>query len=252
LEAFVASLKLIRVRANLARWSAGVFSMRAFVLALLSVTTLILSSAVQAECHLGKYFELPVTMRGDRPIVSAQIDGKDAQFILDSGAFFSMLSRASAQAYDLHLSPLPLGFEVGGINGTTSAWLTTVRSFGMTGYTLHDIQFIVGGTDTGQVGMLGQNFLSIGDVEYDLRHGVVRLLRSDGCKVDDLAYWPSSNPVTSISLDKHTLQHNRTVGIVSLNGVKLRAQFDTGAPDSVLTPRCGEEGGRHSDESWCG
>ena len=209
--------------------------MRPFVLALLSVTTFVLSSAVQAECHLSKYFELPVTMRGDRPIVSAQIDGKDAEFILDSGAFFSMLSRASAQTYDLHLYPLPQGFEVGGINGTTSAWLTTVRSFGMTGYTLHDIQFIVGGTDTGQVGMLGQNFLSIGDVEYDLRHGVVRLLRSDGCKVDDLAYWPSSNPVTSISLDKHTLQHNRTVGVVSLNGVKFRALFDTGAPDSVLT-----------------
>lgn len=182
-------------------------------------------------------------MRGDRPIVSAQIDGKDAQFILDSGAFFSMLSRASAQTYDLHVYPLPPGFEVGGINGSASAWLTTVRSFGMTGYTLHDIQFIVGGTDTGQVGLLGQNFLSIGDVEYDLRHGVVRLLRSDGCKVDDLAYWPSSNPVTSISIDKHTLQHNRTIGVVSLNGVKLRALFDTGAPDSVLTLAAAKKAG---------
>jgi predicted aspartyl protease/cytochrome c-type biogenesis protein CcmH/NrfG len=208
--------------------------MRYSSLALLPLAA-IFSSTAQAQCQLAKYLELPVTMRGTRPIVSAQIGGKDAQFILDSGAFFSMLSRASAQAYGLRLDALPPGFELRGINGSTSAFLTTARTFGLGGVTLPDIQFIVGGTDTGQVGLLGQNFLSIGDVEYDLRHGAVRLLRAQGCKVDDLAYWAGSSPVTIIPLEDRTPHHNRTVATVMLNGVKLRALFDTGAPSSVLT-----------------
>jgi tetratricopeptide (TPR) repeat protein/predicted aspartyl protease len=209
--------------------------MRSSSLALLTVAALLLPSAANAECHLAKYLELPVTMRGERPIVSAQIDGKDAQFILDSGAFFSTLSPASAQTYGLRSNPLPAGFVLKGINGTASASLTTVRSFGLAGVNLPNIEFIVGGTDVGQAGVLGQNFLGIGDVEYDFRHGAVRLLRAKGCKVEELSYWASDYPVTMISLEQRTPQQRHTIGTVTLNGVKLRAVFDTGAPNSVLT-----------------
>jgi tetratricopeptide (TPR) repeat protein len=192
-------------------------------------------SSANAQCQLGKILELPVTMRGARPIVSAQIDGRDAQFLLDSGAFFSTLSPASAQTYGLRSSPLPGGFQLRGINGTASGSLTTVRSFGLAGVTLPNIQFIVGGTDIGQVGVLGQNFLGLADVEYDFRHGAVRLVRAKGCKVDDLAYWASDYPVTIIGIEERTPQQRHTVGSVTLNGVKLQAIFDTGAPSSVLT-----------------
>ena len=208
--------------------------MRSGSLALL-IGTLLLSSAANAECHLSKYLDLPVTMRGARPIVSAQIDGKDAQFILDSGAFFSTLSQASAQTYGLRLSALPPEFRLRGINGGTSASVATVRSFGLGAVTVSNIEFIVGGTDVGQVGLLGQNVLGIGDVEYDLRHGVVRLLRAKGCKIDELAYWASDYPVTIIPLEERTPRQRHTIGTVTLNGVKLRAVFDTGAPSSVLT-----------------
>jgi predicted aspartyl protease/tetratricopeptide (TPR) repeat protein len=209
--------------------------MRSSSLVLLTVAALLLPSVANAECHLAKYLELPVTMRGERPIVSAQIDGKDAQFILDSGAFFSTLSPASAQTYGLRLSALPAGFELKGINGTASGWLTTVRTFGLAGVTLPNIQFLVGGTDVGQAGVLGQNFLGLGDVEYDFRHGAVRLLRAKGCKVEELSYWASDYPVTIIPLEQRTPHQRHTIGTVTLNGVKLRAVFDTGAPSSVLT-----------------
>lgn len=209
--------------------------MSRLVLALLSATALILPSAAVAECRISKYLELPVTMRGARAIVSTQMGGKEAQFILDSGAFYSTMSRASAETYGLPLETLPPGFELRGINGSTSAWLTTVRNFNLAGVTLPNIRFLVGGTDTGAVGLLGQNFLSIGDVEYDLRHGLVRLLRPQGCKVDDLAFWAGSRPVSIIPLADHLPQQRKTIATVTLNGVKLRALFDTGAVGSVLT-----------------
>ena len=213
----------------------GGSTMRRFSSALLVAAVGLLPSPATAACQLAKYIELPVTMRGARPIVTAQIGGKDAQFILDSGAFFSMLSRASAQTYGLQLSALPPGAQIRGINGGASAWVTTVRNFGLAGLTLPHIQFIVGGTDVGQVGLLGQNFLGIGDVEYDFRHGAVRLLRAEGCGIGELAYWAAGRPITVIPLEQRTLRESHTIGTVTLNGVKLRAAFDTGAPASVLT-----------------
>jgi tetratricopeptide (TPR) repeat protein len=176
-------------------------------------------------------------------MVSAQIGGREAQFILDSGAFYSMLSHASAQAYGLRIDALPPGFFLRGINGSVSASVTTVRDFELAGVKVPSVQFLVGGTDTGQVGLLGQNILSIGDVEYDLRHGVVRLLHPQGCKAEELAYWAGSNPVTIIPIEERTPQHTRTVATVTLNGVKLRALFDTGAPSSVLTLSAAKKAG---------
>lgn len=209
--------------------------MRRILSVLVAAIPLIGPSSAEANCRLSQFVELPVTMRGVRPIVSARIGGKDAQFILDSGAFFSTLSQASAEAYGLRIQRLPPTFVLRGINGIASASMTTVRNFTIGGVTVPNIEFLVGGTDIGQVGLLGQNVLGIGDVDYDLRHGVVRLLHPQGCKVDELAYWPGTNPVTIIPIEERTPRQSHTVATVTLNGVKLRALFDTGAPSSVLT-----------------
>ena len=200
-------------------------------------------SAAQAECQIAKFLDIPITMRGQRAIVSAKINGQDAQFILDSGAFFSTLSQASAAAYGLKLQPLPATFELRGINGSTSASLTTVRSFTLAGVTLPNIRFLVGGTDSGQVGLLGQNFLGLGDVEYDLGHGAVRLMRPRGCQVGDLAYWAGARPVSVLPIEARTDRQTKTIATVTLNGVKLRALFDSGAPSSIITLAAAKKAG---------
>ena len=201
----------------------------------LTILAALIPSVAQAECQITKFLEIPVTMRGDRAIVSAKINGQDAQFILDSGAFFSTLSRASAAAYGLKLEPLPPNFRLMGINGATSASMTTVQSFSLGGATLPKIDFIVGGTDTGQVGLLGQNFLGLADVEYDLGHGKVTLLRPRGCQIGDLPYWAGTRPVSVLPIEARTARQTKTIATVTVNGVKLRAMFDSGSPGSVLT-----------------
>ena len=69
-------------------------------------------------CKLNRRAVLPVTMDGLRPTVEAQINGSPALFTLDSGAFWSMLSPASAQQYALRLdyNRVP-GLNVKGIGG---------------------------------------------------------------------------------------------------------------------------------------
>src|SRR5690349_17252709 len=123
-------------------------------------------AAYAAECQLARIAELPVTMDGLRPTFTAQINGTDALFTLDSGAFWSVLSPASAAQYKLHLdhNRVP-GLYFKGIGGTVDAAITTVKTFTIFNVPLRNVDFIVGGSEVGEntVGVLGQNLLRIAD-----------------------------------------------------------------------------------------
>lgn len=201
------------------------------------------AAPANAGCHLTQYLELPVTMVGARPLVNARINGQEARFILDSGAFFSTLSPAAARTYGLKLQSLPMGFTLRGINGSTDASLTTVKAFTVGGATLPNLQFLVGGSDTGQVGLLGQNFLGLFDAEYDLGRGVVRIMKPTDCQVKELAYWPGNGSIAILPIEARSAQQPHIVATVVLNGVKLRAIFDTGAPTSVMSMNAARRAG---------
>jgi gag-polyprotein putative aspartyl protease len=160
---------------------------------------LLLVGRTPAACKLGKMAEFPITMTGMQPLTTAQINGRDVEFTIDSGAFFSMLSSASASELDLKTHFAPFGFYVTGVNGNASVSVATVKVFTLAGVPLHDVDFLVGGSDTsgsdtsGSVGLLGQNVLHIGDVEYDLGQGVIRLMKAEDCRRGLLAYWVKPN-----------------------------------------------------------
>lgn len=194
------------------------------------------SVAAAPACQLSKFLEMPLMLAGRRPIVTTKIGGRDARFIVDSGAFYSTMSRASAAEFGLRLEPAPVWFRLRGINGDTTAAIASVHDFGIGGISVPKVEFLVGGTDTGTVGLLGQNVLGIGDVEYDLPHGVIRLLHAKDCPVDMLAYWAGTKPFAMVQLEPRNPPLTvHTVGTVTLNGVKLRAVFDTGAESSIMT-----------------
>ncbi len=148
--------------------------------------------AVANSCELGKMAEFPITMTNLRPLMTAKINDTDVQFLVDSGAFYSMISAASAAEFKLATRPAPFGFYITGIGGGTAhASIATVGVFTLAGVPLHNVEFLVGGSEAGEgsVGILGQNVLHIADVEYDLGQGVVRLMRPRNCSKALLAYW---------------------------------------------------------------
>jgi tetratricopeptide (TPR) repeat protein/predicted aspartyl protease len=196
-----------------------------------------------AECKIGKIAELPVTMNGLRPMVTAQINGVDAEFIADSGAFYSTISPASAAERGLRVTPSSI--RVRGITGATEAGVTTVKEFTLAGVPIHNVQFIVGGAQPGRaVGLLGQNVLRLADVEYDLAHGAIRLLKPQGCEKSDLAYWAQNGQAYSaIEIAWATQQSPHTTGTALVNGAKVRVVFDTGAAYSLLSLRAAERAG---------
>ena len=202
-----------------------------------------------AGCKVAKLAELPVTMSGLRPTVAAKINGVDAAFIADSGAFYSMISPAAAAEFHLKVEPLPFELIVWGVNGSTRASYTTVKTFTLANIPFSKVEFIVGGSAVGggEVGLLGQNILRLGDVEYDLANGMIRLMRPTDCHKTVMVYWSGDKPYSVIDIDWATPQSPHTRGVAYVNGAKIRVIFDTGAAQSVLTTRAAARAGVRPD-----
>ncbi|MGC1522326.1 MAG: aspartyl protease family protein, partial [Steroidobacteraceae bacterium] len=207
----------------------------------------LLPAGAFAACKLGKYADLPVTMVGMRPTIAAQINGQDVRFLIDSGAFYSMLSSATAAQYGLRLSPAPFGLRLSGMNGAVDTWVATVKVLTFAGVAVHNVEFLVGGTDMGGgdlAGIVGQNLFRIGDVEYDLANGVIRLMRAEGCSHTLLAYWLKPSETYSLmDIAWPTVLHPHTTGDAFINGAKIRVMFDTGASASLLSMKAAERAG---------
>ncbi|WP_242098341.1 aspartyl protease family protein [Sphingomonas sp. CROZ-RG-20F-R02-07] len=208
---------------------------RAAVLAAAALS-LVPTATHAAQCHLSKYVDIPVTMAGRRPVVTTQINGRDARFILDSGAFFSTIAKANALEYGLSIRELGGGgARLKGIGGDSSLGVTTAKEFRIANIPIPRIEFAVGGSDTGYAGLIGQNILGLADVEYDLPHGFVRLMKGQGCRGEAMAYWAGTKPMTLVQLEPMGVGQHHTIGTVHIDGKPIRAVFDTGAEGSMLT-----------------
>ena len=228
-----------------------------FIVALASACALLASSAVFATgCRLGKIVEFPVTMRDLRPLVTAKINDVDVRFVLDSGAFYSMISAASAAELKLKTSPAPFGFYLQGVHGTADVSIGRAKAFILSGVPMHDVEFLVGGSEAGQgsIGLLGQNFLHVADVEYDLGQGVVRLMQPEDCRKAFLAYWVAqsapysvidlvSEPELSSRTTGRTIRLAPAIGFAHVNGTEIRVLFDTGAGQSILSLKAAARAG---------
>jgi tetratricopeptide (TPR) repeat protein/predicted aspartyl protease len=218
----------------------------------------LLHSAVLAACCGGalnahaattckrQALDLPVTMAGTRPLFAAKINNQDARLVLDSGAFWSLMSSAAAEEFKLSTHPAPFGLTLMGVGGITTPSVATVKNFTLANIPLSNVDFLVGGSEIGggAIGLIGQNFLEKWDVEYDLAKGMIRLVRDVDCGQALLAYWLTPGQSYSLAdIDRATPSEPHTTASGYLNGVKIRVMFDTGAPTSILSLRAAERAG---------
>jgi len=209
---------------------------------LLALTALEASAAGPGKCSIARLPDIPITMSGLSPTVHAQVNGRDALFIADSGAFFSLVTPAAVQEFHLTPDRSIQGLYVEGIGGTEGAQVARAATFALAGLdkTFEKVDFIVAGSSFGgaAVGLLGQNFFRIADVEYDLANGIIRLVQPRDCGKDTpLAYWAADThkPYSVIDIDFATAQQPHTRSVAYLNGTRIHVLFDTGAGSSLLT-----------------
>jgi tetratricopeptide (TPR) repeat protein/predicted aspartyl protease len=206
-------------------------------LALALALCLLAAGRAEAACQIQKYVELPVTIENGGAVVAAKLNGQDARLTVDTGAFFSMLTPSAVAKFGLKTDPLPPTIRVGGVTGEADIKVTTVKDFSVLGTPLRSVDFLVaehgmGGTD----GLIGQNLLSLIDIEFDFSGGAIRLMKPIGCGDAPLAYWASDpRAYGSMAIDSIVPPQQRIVGSVAINGVRMRALFDTGARRSVLS-----------------
>ena len=190
-----------------------------------------------SACQL-KSMEIPVRLVNARPIATLSLNGTEVSMLVDSGAFFSFLSESTAAQLKLSLYGLPPGLRIEGHTGEVESRMTSVSKGRIQGAELSDLQFIVGGNELGSgiQGILGRNFLSGVDTEYDLANGIVRLMSPTGdCEKTNLAYWAGDAPVITELLTRPRSRGDTAIrALVRVNGTKLRALLDTGAPVTVL------------------
>jgi tetratricopeptide (TPR) repeat protein/predicted aspartyl protease len=216
--------------------------------------------AASGKCKLGKMVEFQVTMDQQAPEIAAKINGTDVKLIIDSGAFFSSLDPGSASSLGLRLHPAPVGFYEIGVGGRVSPSLTNVDDFTVPGLTLHNLEFIVGGSHVGGgqvVGLLGRNILQVGDAEYDFAAGAARIMKAQDCGDTVLAYWlragESYSVVDTVRAERSFIigshiQSKETfrppvVAVAYVNGTPIRAMFDSGASTSFLKLKAAEKAG---------
>ena len=208
-----------------------------FPMASIAMAMLLAAPGARADnkCSLNREVEVPISMSGLRPLMTAQINGKSAKFLLDSGAFYSMMSTATAQEFNLKLSGS--NYMVSGVGGQQKTWFTSVKDFSFLGTTFHDVEFMVSGSEIGseEAGLIGENLLGHFDVEYDLANGTIRLYKPQGCERTALAYWAAGQAFSLMDIEAIGLSNAHIVGVAYVNGKKIRALFDTGASTSVLS-----------------
>jgi tetratricopeptide (TPR) repeat protein/predicted aspartyl protease len=199
--------------------------------------------AAHAACSLGTV-TLPVTMEGLRASVPVRINGKPTSLWLDSGAWFSTMSQARATDLGLPLHDAPQGFYMTGIGGSFTPQVAKIKLFGLLDSELHDVDFLVGGSDPGN-GLIGRNIIAQDDTEFDLAHGTVKLIRPKDCGKSVMTYWAPGQPY----FVAHMVPDERGERIpsfkirVRINQADIVAEVDSGAAITLITRRAAQRAG---------
>jgi tetratricopeptide (TPR) repeat protein/predicted aspartyl protease len=211
---------------------------RSLLAAMAALSLSAVGARTSAGCTLNKNADLPVTLARLRATIPAKINGVDAVFAVDSGAFYSTMSAAAAAEYRLPRRAAPYRLAmVSGLGGEADTLVATVKQFTLAGTAFTNYDFLVGGSEAGPdvAGFLGQNILGRADVEYDLANGAIRLFHPNGCGSAMLAYWDKSQPYSVLDIGETTPMAPFTTATAVVNGVTMRVLFDTGSPVSFLT-----------------
>jgi predicted aspartyl protease len=220
-------------------------TVRIVVAAALAATGLLAALPASAACSL-KTQPIPVSMQGLRAIVTPRINGQEARFVLDSGAQINTIN--GKLAAKLGLKPLRiaetgtrLGSEAqvdiqGAEGASTLKGVVVASKFELAGATFKDVSLMASDRGVDADGLIGQAFLRGTDVEYDLGAGSMKLVKAEGCGGTNLAYWAKDGTAYSVlPLEWIDRDQPHTEAAVYINGVRMRAAFDTGSPLTFIT-----------------
>ncbi len=187
--------------------------------------------AVTAGCRLETAATLPLLIRGGHANVPARLDGHGVLLVIDTGAQRSLITPAAAQALGLPRNPRQRT-TIHGVGGTFTSNNALVRHFEVGGIDAADQSLPVGPIPNaaGAAGILGAEWLNDFDVDLDIPHRRMTLIRAQGC----------AEGFDPVAASHFAVPFRRTpAGLILLpiavNGATLHALLDTGAENTSMT-----------------
>ena len=166
-----------------------------------------------------------------RLVVPMTVEHTTQNLIVDTGAFANMLTTDTVIALKLPK------FEMAGIAYSMQGRMTHYATASLDIGAMHStgIKFLVtdtypGWKESGIAGVLGADVLTRLDLDLDFASKKVNMLLPDHCP-GQVVYWARAYGVVPIDFD----DNGHIKVLVSVNGVTMKAQIDTGSTGSALS-----------------
>jgi predicted aspartyl protease len=188
------------------------------------------AAAPTTGCRYMRLGGLPAEWRGSRLRVRGSIDGTPTNMIIDTGATNVTISGRMAKKLSLPFvdNAKAESFGTGGVSKVALAKVSDFEVGGVKGKNLYlPVTADMGGFDV----LIGTNFLFTRDLEIDGRD--VAFFEPVECGNAPLAYWARNVPF--VPTEEPSGDDLRAIVIIRVNGVKLRALVDTGAPMTLIS-----------------
>ena len=192
------------------------------------------------KCVLEKIGEIILEGAPNRPILTAQINGQPARFVVDTGSSSNLIFTSRVAKFGLKAHALS-GAKTYGLGGASQAAVVSVGRFEVGGIMGRNAEFLVTGDmrNPDADGVIGAEFLLQSDVEFDMAAKRRRFFRPKDCRGDQVVYWNRPYAVTPLI----PTQGKAMEVEVSVNGARIRAELDSGSPRSILIPEAAKRAG---------
>jgi len=202
--------------------------------------------AADKKCQLLMIGQLSVSTDRGLPLAAVTINGVAQQMIIDTGSSRTLIFKPTATA--LGLKSVAINTRFYGIGGSDEARATTVHDFALGSYVVHDVRLIVSGrlVSDNVAGLLGEDFLSRVDEEFDLTSRTLRFFTPKDCSGDQVVYW--RQPYSLVPIERSHTPDFLLVK-VSLNGHDVVAMLDSGATNSMVTSKLAQSSGMHPESA---
>jgi predicted aspartyl protease len=216
---------------------------RLLILGLVALFGAVVALPAHARCQIRNVAAIPVETEGSQLLTRGAIDGHPVRVLIDTGSSFSFIWRSAAERLGLRLIGAPR-MRLFGLGGESRVDATFVEELQVGAFTVKGSRLPVAGDVPSRVDFIfGEDFLSRGSVEFDLRHGAIRTMETSGCTPAELPYWAQTYSSADLIASPRDAQAIR-VNVV-LNGHTVRAQIDSGSSVSFLNKAVADSVGVH-------
>ena len=166
-----------------------------------------------------------------RPIVPVKINGRDARFLVDTGAVHSMIAHQTMNELQLPTRRVPLEFR--SLRGDRVNTAAAAKSFEVGRLPLGKFSFMILPQDftlPGAQGLLGPDVMHAFDIELDFGRRKLNIFRFNNCD-GNVVYW-TTQPYAVLPISVDSSWH---IGArAKLDDAEINVVIDTGASYSVM------------------